>query len=115
MLKRITIPASIVASAASVTAVVRPMLYEEQLAHQEEGLIIQSPIGGIKNHFWFDYRANVNETQKELSSDLRHVSDTEDLRDAWEEYRHELAHNRTHYVTEMAERGHRYGLVIVGD
>jgi ABC-type phosphonate transport system ATPase subunit len=115
MLKQIAIPALIFASAVSVTAAVRPMLYEEQLARQEEGLIIQNPIDGIRNHFWFDYRANVNETQKELSSDLRHVSDTEDLRDAWEEYRHELAHNRAHYVKEMAERGHRYGLVIVGD
>jgi hypothetical protein len=115
MLKHIAIPALILASAASVTAAVRPMLYEEQLARQEEALIVPSPIGGIKNRFWYDYRTNVNETQKELATDLRHVSDTEDLRDAWDEYRHELKHARVHYVEEMAERGYRYGIVRVGD
>ena len=56
----------------------------------------------------------MGEAQKELASDLRHVSDTEDLRDAWEEYRHELAHERRDYVKEMAERGYRYGVVTVG-
>lgn len=117
MLKTFAIPALILASAVSATAAVRsaPMLYEEQLAHEEEGLIIQNPIAGIQNHYWYDYRVNVIETQKELSSDLRHVSDTEDLRDAWDEYRRELFHNRAHYVKKMAQKGYRYGLVIVGD
>lgn len=112
MLKSIAFPMLALASAAS--AAVSPTLYEESLARQEEGRIIASPIAGIQNRLWFDYRINVSEAQKELSSDLNHVSDSEDLRDAWEEYRHELAHGRRHYVKEMAERGHRYGIVTVG-
>ncbi|HEX8027295.1 MAG TPA: hypothetical protein VF491_02485 [Vicinamibacterales bacterium] len=91
-----------------------PTLYEEAVARQEEQRIIAQPIGGIRNHFWFDYRSNVNETTKELASDLRHASDTEDLRDAWDEYRLELLHERRHYAGEMAERGYTLGNVFVG-
>jgi hypothetical protein len=92
-----------------------PKLYEEMSARLEERQIIAEPIGGIQNSFWFDYRINVNEAGKELTSDLRHASDTEDLRDAWEEYHTELAHERRHYVDEMAERGYRYSAVFVGE
>lgn len=92
-----------------------PTLYEEQIARAEERMIIQQPIAGLQNRFWFNYRANVGEAQKELASDLRHVSDTEDLRDAWEEYRTELSGERRHYIKEMQERGHVYGTVTVED
>lgn len=91
-----------------------PMLYEETIARQEENLIFIEPIGGLRNRLWFDYRANVGEAQKELASDLRHSHDTEDLRDAWEEYRGELRHERKHYIEKMAERGYRVGSVTVG-
>ena len=77
--------------------------------------IITSPIAGIENSRWYDYRTNVNETSKELATDLRHASDTEDVRDAWDEYRIELAHERQHYISEMAERGYRYGAVFIGN
>lgn len=91
-----------------------PAHYEEMIARQEEQRIIAAPIGGVRNHFWYDYRSNVNETAKELASDLRHASDTEDLRDAWDEYRTELQHERRHYAGEMAERGYTLGNVYVG-
>jgi hypothetical protein len=87
---------------------------EERMAREEERQIIVSPIGGVENRFWFNYRANVNEARKELASDLRGASDTEDVREVWDEFRHELSHERTHYVREMAERGYRYGTVTVG-
>ncbi len=90
-----------------------PTLYEEQIARAEERMIIQQPIAGLQNRFWFNYRTNVGEAQKELASDLRRVSDTEDLRDAWEEYRTELSGERRHYIKEMQERGHVYGTVTV--
>ncbi len=91
-----------------------PLLIEESLAREEEQRIITSPIAGIENDFWFDYRGDINEAQKELSSDLRRASDIEDIRDAWEEYTFELAGERRHYVKEMAERGYRMGSVTVG-
>jgi hypothetical protein len=101
------------AASAGAAAYKGQMLYEESAARQEERLVISAPIGGVRNHYWFDYRTNVNEAKKELASDLRHVSDTEDLRDAWDEYRHELNHERAHYVKEMAERGYRQPTVTV--
>ena len=99
--------------AASAHAAVQ--LYEEQAARAEEQRIIRAPIAGIENSRWFDYIGNVNETQKELSSDLRRASDSEDLRDAWDEYRIELRGQRSHYVREMREDGYRYTQVDVID
>ena len=90
-----------------------PALYEEQIARAEEELILKTPIAGIENNLWFDYRIDVTEAQKELTSDLRRASDIEDRRDAWSEYAHELRHEREDYIHDMAERGYRYGQVIV--
>ncbi|WP_284126061.1 hypothetical protein [Parerythrobacter aestuarii] len=90
-----------------------PMLYEEAAAREEEKLIINYPIAGIENARWFDYRIDITEAQKELKSDLRKASDTEDLRDAWEEYGRELKHERIDYIEDMAEKGYRIGEVTV--
>ncbi|MHA6333043.1 hypothetical protein ACXYL9_05105 [Qipengyuania sp. CAU 1752] len=90
-----------------------PMLYEEALAREEEQRIINYPIAGIENSLWFDYRIDITEAQKELRSDLGKADDTEDLRDAWEEYAGELRHERKDYVKKMAKRGFRMGEVTV--
>lgn len=95
-------------------AIAVDILHEEQLARAEERQILASPVAGIENSLWFDYRINVTEAQKELTSDLRHASDIEDQRDAWEEYAHELRHERRHYIEEMAERGFRGTVTIEG-
>ena len=100
------------ASSVAVQAAV-PTLFEEAYARAEEKLIIHSPIAGIQNSLWFDYRIDVTEAQKELASDLRRASDVEDRRDAWEEYGVELRKERFHYIEEMAERGYRMGSVTV--
>jgi len=106
-----------IAAAATVAPVVAtavvPAMYEERVARAEEDRIIQSPIGGIQAKHWFNYRANVNESQKELSSDLRHASDIEDQRDAWEEYGSELRHERGTYVKAMAKKGYRVPTVYI--
>lgn len=91
-----------------------PMLHEEAFAREEEKLILNSPIAGIQNRLWFDYRIDVTEAQKELASDLRHATDIEDRRDAWEEYGVELHKERIDYIKEMAKRGYRQGTVTVG-
>lgn len=91
----------------AVAMAVQPMMYEQKLAQHEESLIIRSPIGGVQNSKWYDYRINVNETRKELASDLRHASDIEDRRDAWEEYSSELHQERGKYVQYMSKRGYR--------
>lgn len=101
--------------AAPTAAIAIPMMYEQQLAQQEEARIIRSPIGGVQNSRWFDYRTNINETRKELASDLRRSTDTEDRRDAWDEYGTELRHERVTYVKAMAKKGYRIPRVYVGD
>lgn len=98
--------------AGAATAAVQ-VLFEEQMARDEEKLILTAPIAGIENSRWFDYRGDVNEAQKELSSDLRGASDLEDRRDAWEEYAHELKNERVDYIEDMAEKGYRQGTVMV--
>jgi len=101
--------------AAPSAAFALPTLYEQQVAQQEEALILRAPIGGVRNSRWFDYRTNINETRKELASDLRHASDIEDRRDAFEEYGHELRHERLSYVKVMAKKGYRAPRVYVGN
>ena len=90
-----------------------PMLYEEALARSEEEKIIASPIAGIENSLWFDYRIDITEAQKELRSDLNRADETDDLRDAWEEYAFELRDERKDYVKKMAKKGYRQGTVTV--
>ncbi len=104
-------PFVVLGLAGAATAAVQT-LYEEQLARDEERLILASPIAGIKNSRWFDYRSDILEAQKELNSDLRGASDVEDRRDAWEEYAHELKHERVDYIEDMAEKGYRQGYVV---
>lgn len=110
----LAIPGIMLFFAAGAAAAV-PMMYEERLARAEEARIITSPIAGIENSLWFDYRIDVTEAQKELSSDLRRASDLEDLRDAWEEYARELKHEREDYIKDMAKRGYRQGRVDILD
>lgn len=105
--------AAIAAAATVAPALAQEMLYEEFWARQQEAQIFDAPIAGIQNRFWFDYRINVIEAQEELASDLGDASDIEDMRDAWEEYGHELKDERDHYVDEMAERGYRAYTVTV--
>ena len=113
-MKKSVFAIAIMAVAPSIAAQAAvPILYEEAFAREEEKLIIQSPIAGIQNSLWFDYRIDVTEAQKELASDLRRASDIEDQREAWEEYGVELRKERFHYIEEMAERGYRMGTVTV--
>lgn len=110
--KTMLIAATLVAAPSAAMAL--PMMYEQQVARQEEARIIRAPIGGVQNSRWFDYRTNVNESRKELASDLRHASDIEDQRDAFEEYGHELRHERVTYVKAMSKKGYRIPRVYVG-
>ena len=106
-MKKLVLTFTLAAAAISASANAAVVLYEETLAREEEQRILTNPIPGIENSLWFDYRIDVTEAQKELSSDLRRASDVEDLRDAWEEYAFELRHEREDYIHDMAERGYR--------
>ena len=63
------------------------------------------------NHVWLDYQTDLSEARRELQSDLRHASDEEDIRDAHEEHRQEVADARRDYVKHMRKRGYTVGEV----
>lgn len=114
-MKTLTFMPMLAIGLATAASAAMPMLYEEQLAHAEEALILDSPIAGIENSRWFDYRNDIGEAQKELTSDLRRSSDLEDTRDAWSEYAHELKHERVDYIEDMAKKGYHDGRVYFVD
>ena len=106
--------AIIALAAAGAPAAAYTPTFEEQAARTEEQQIIAQPIAGIENKLWFNYQVDLLEAKKELRSDLRRISDSEDLRDAWDEYRIELGSARRTYVKQMRKRGYRQGVVTVG-
>ena len=67
------------------------------------------------NPYWLDYRTDVSEAKRELTSDLRHADDAGDRERAWSEYRREIADARADFRKEMIERGDRVGTVTVGE
>ena len=77
--------------------------------------ILNEPIAGVTNDYWYDYQSDVAEAQHELDKDLARATDEEDVSDARAEYRAELADARSDYVKEMRERGYPTGRVFVGD
>lgn len=81
---------------------------------QRTEALLNAPIAGIENDYWFDYIADVTEAEQELQSDLARATDPEDRNDAWDEYNSELADARSDYASEMADRGYRDGLVTLG-
>lgn len=84
-----------------------PMLYEEQYARVEEREILNSPIAGIENELWFDYRLDVIKAQKKLNEKLREADSIKDERRSWERYAKELQKRRIDYIEAMAEKGFR--------
>lgn len=79
--------------------------------------ILDRPIAGVRNNYWYDYRSDVEEAEIELRKDLRRAKSEQDEREAWAEYRRELLDARSDYRKEMAEKGYiaRRGQVTVGD
>ncbi|MEM9501046.1 MAG: hypothetical protein AAF941_04295 [Pseudomonadota bacterium] len=59
------------------------------------------------NSWWLDFKTDISEAKRELRSDLRRATDEEDRRDAYAEYRREIADARYDYRKEMNERGYR--------
>jgi hypothetical protein len=80
--------------------------------------ILDAPLAGVRNNYWYDYRSDVEEAESELRKDLRRAKSAQDKREAWAEYNNELRDARKDYTKEMVERGYILrprGEVIVGD
>ena len=73
-----------------------------------------TPIAGVVNQYWYNYKADILEAEKELRSDLRHSTDREDRWDAWDEWENEIVDADKDYVKEMRKKGYRTGRVTVG-
>lgn len=72
------------------------------------------PIAGVYNQYWYNYRADIMEAEKELGSDLRRATDREDRVDAWDEWATEVIDADKDYVKVMRKKGYRTGRVTVG-
>ncbi|QJB70387.1 hypothetical protein [Parasphingorhabdus halotolerans] len=83
--------------------------------HGNHEPILTQPIANVENNYWFDYLSDIREAEHELTKDLRRATDEEDRRDAYEEYRNEIADANKDYRKEMRERGYRVGRVTVGN
>lgn len=70
------------------------------------GVILDGPIAGVRNNYWYDYRSDIEEAQSELRKDLRRAKSYQDEREAWAEYRRELRDARSDYRKEMIEKGY---------
>ncbi len=110
-MKKWTLFAVALAIPASVAAAVP---YGSQPPGFEAPHIRTSPIAGVVNKSWYNYRADILEAEKELTSDLRHSTDREDRWDAWDEWQTEVVDADKDYVKEMRKKGYRSGRVTVG-
>ncbi|MGB5076300.1 MAG: hypothetical protein WBO17_02330 [Sphingorhabdus sp.] len=78
--------------------------------------VLDSPISGERNNYWYDYKSDLDEAESELRKDLRRAKTAQDRREAYNEYDRELVDARKDYVQEMRERGYlRRGTVQVLD
>ncbi|MBK6707909.1 MAG: hypothetical protein IPG54_10690 [Sphingomonadales bacterium] len=86
-------------------------------APRANSAILNGPIAGVRNNYWYDYRSDIEEAQSELRKDLHRAKSYQDEREAWAEYRRELRDARSDYRKEMIEKGYirRGGIVTVGD
>jgi len=86
-------------------------------APRSQATILDRPIAGVRNNYWYDYRSDIEEAEIELRKDLRRAKSEQDEREAWAEYHRELRDARSDYRKEMAEKGYiaRRGRVTVGD
>jgi len=110
-MKKWTLFAAALAIPASVGAAVP---YGSQPPGFEAPHIRTSPIAGVVNQSWYNYKADILEAEKELTSDLRHSTDREDRWDAWDEWQNEVVDADKDYVKEMRKKGYRSGRVTVG-
>jgi hypothetical protein len=105
---------------AAILVVAIFFLASQASAHPGRGQhvhILEAPLAGVRNNYWYDYRSDVEEAESELRKDLRRAKTAQDRREAWSEYNQELRDARHDYTKEMVEKGYirrSRGEVIVG-
>ena len=71
------------------------------------------PVAGVYNKAWYNYRTDIAEADKELTSDLRRATDREDTNDAWDEFYAEIVDADKDYVKAMRKQGYQVGRVTL--
>ncbi len=102
------------ALAIPTTAAMAAVPYGSQPPGFERPHIRTAPIAGVGNQQWYNYKTDILEAEKELTSDLRRATDREDRWDAWDEWQNEVVDADKDYVKEMRKKGYRVGRVTVG-
>ncbi|MBL9068257.1 MAG: hypothetical protein JNN10_18400 [Sphingopyxis sp.] len=96
------------------TAAIAAVPYHSMPPGFEPPPIRERPIAGVVNQQWYNYKTDILEAEKELTSDLRRATDREDRWDAWDEWETEVIDADKDYVKEMRKKGYRVGRVTVG-
>lgn len=103
--------------AAACFAIALPFAPAAAASHEGTGAyepVLKTPIAGVRNNYWYDYRSDIEEAESELQKDLKRARKASDRREAWAEYNRELFDARKDYRQEMVEKGYaRRGEVIV--
>jgi hypothetical protein len=73
---------------------------------QRHAHTLETPIAGVRNNLWYDYRSDLEEAENELRKDLRRAKTSQDRREAYAEYDNELIDARKDYTKEMREKGY---------
>lgn len=71
------------------------------------------PIAGVYNKYWYNYRTDILEAEKELKSDLGRATDREDRWDAWDEWATEVVDADKDYTKVMRKKGYPVGRVSI--
>lgn len=95
----ISISGALMVGATSATVVAHP-------GATPHASILDAPIAGERNNYWYDYRSDLEEAEIELRKDLRRAKTAQDRREAHAEYNRELVDARKDYRQEMRERGY---------
>src|SRR3990167_7850527 len=96
------------------TAAVAAVPYGSMPPGFEAPNIRTSPIAGVVNQQWDNYKTDILEAEKELASDLPRAPGRGGRWDAWGEWETEVVGADKDYVKEMRKKGYRSGRVTVG-
>ena len=97
---------SLIMAPALLAGVALPTVTFAHSGAEAHPAIIETPIAGKDNNYWYDYRSDLEDAEIELRKDLRRAKTAQDEREARSEYRRELADARKDYTKEMRELGY---------
>ncbi len=99
-------PIMLTAITGGMMLIATPSAVSAHPGSQSHASMLQAPIAGERNNYWYDYRSDLEEAEIELRKDLKRAKTAQDRREAHNEYDRELIDARKDYTQEMRERGY---------